>query len=222
MATIDPNGVLIYQDTDNYTPIQTALNLAQSNLSSILGANTQIVRVSSVGDRDAKATARGSISKSNPFVAWRADAADGLQLEYTTNGTTWRTIADKEYYDAQDTGWVTSGLTVTGNANFTVSAYVMRRIGKHVKGRISVTFTGSPLSSDAGGDFTNVALPTIPAAWAPTGFSAPITMERVGAAVSFGWAATTGQLSLVSSSLQSAVVLATGAPYVIYLDHFTG
>lgn len=100
MATIDPNGVLLYQDTDNYTPVHTALNLAQSNLSSIIGANTQIVKTATVADRNAKATARGSISKSNPFVSWRADAADGLQLEYTTNGTTWRTIADKEYYDS--------------------------------------------------------------------------------------------------------------------------
>lgn len=121
-----------------------------------------------------------------------------------------------------DTGWVTSGIAVTGNANFTVSAYSLRRIGKHIKGRITVTFTGNPLSSDASGDFANVLLPTIPTAWAPTGFSAPITMERVGAAVSFGWAETNGQLRLVSSSLQSVTVLATNATYVIYLDHFTG
>lgn len=134
MATIDPNGVLIYQDTDNYTPIQTALNLAQSNLSSILGANTQVVRVSSVGDRNAKATARGSISKANPFVVWRADAADGLQLEYTTNGTTWRTIADKEYYDSQDTDW----LPIAPRVNVVNQAAQVRRIGSvlHFRGTL--------------------------------------------------------------------------------------
>ena len=122
MATIDPNGVLIYQDTDNYTPIHTALNLAQSNLSSILGANTQIVRVSSVGDRNAKATARGSISKANPFVAWRADAADGLQLEYTTNGTAWNSVitsavAGVPYAMAAGQG----GITVTQGSTATLA-----------------------------------------------------------------------------------------------------
>lgn len=102
MATIDPNGVLIYQDTDNYTPIQTALNLAQSNLSSIIGANAQIVKVSSVGDRNAKAAARGNISSANPFISWRADAPSGRQLEVTTNGTSWN------FYDTgYDTGWLT-------------------------------------------------------------------------------------------------------------------
>lgn len=132
MATIDPNGVLIYQDTDNYTPIQTALNLAQSNLSSILGANAQIVKVSSVGNRNAEAAARGSVSKANPFVAWRADAADGLQLEYTTNGSTWRTIADKEYYDAQDTGWVACTIGGSGWVNVAAEPVQVRRIGKQV------------------------------------------------------------------------------------------
>ena len=133
---------------------------------------------------------------------------------YVRAGGQWRLLW-------QDTGWVTSGIAVTGNSNFIVSAYAMRRRGDHVKGRITATFTGNTLSSDAAGDFANVTLPTIPAEWSPTGYSAPITMERVGAAVSFGWAETTGQLRLISSSLQSAVVLATGATYVIDLDHVT-
>lgn len=175
MATIDPNGVLIYQDTDNYTPIQTALNLAQSNLSSILGANTQIVRVSSVGDRNAKATARGSISKANPFVSWRADATDGLQLEYTTNGTTWRVIADKEYYDAQDTGWV--GVTPAAGYTATVALQV-RRIGQVVywRGRINKT----------SGNFTAgvaevvVAAGGVPANCRPTSFNHTVQIATNG------------------------------------------
>ena len=139
MATLDSNGVLIYQDTDNYTPIQTALNLAQSNLSSILGANAQIVKVSSVGDRNAKATARGSISKANPFVAWRADAADGLQLEYTTNGTAWRTIADKEYYG----GVVDEQVLLSGGASI-----ILRRI----PGRVVTITANTGTWVDSGGN----------------------------------------------------------------------
>lgn len=138
MATIDSNGVLIYQDTDNYTPIHTALNLAQSNLSSLLGANAQIVKVSGVGDRNAKAAARGSISKANPFVVWRADAADGLQLEYTTNGTVWRTIADKEYYE----GIVDEQVLLSGG-----NSIVLRRI----PGRVVTITANTGTWVDSGG-----------------------------------------------------------------------
>ena len=170
--------------------------------------NRVVMRFASIAERDAKLPAGSLLDGMMCHIA----SEDAV---YLRSGGQWRLWW-------QDTGWVTSGLAVTGNANFTVTAYSMRRSGNHVKGRIAVTFTGGSLSSDAAGDFANVALPTIPADWAPTGFSAPITMERVGAAVSFGWAETTGQLRLISSSLQSAVVLATGASYVIYLDHFTG
>lgn len=136
MATTDSNGVLFYQDTDNYTPIQTALNLAQSNLSNLLGSKPRFERVANTTARNAlvSSVGAGNISKAHPLLVWRADAADGLQLEYTTNGSTWRTIADKEYYDAQaaaqDTGWV-AGVTLSagyaGSENLGV-----RRIGKQV------------------------------------------------------------------------------------------
>ena len=180
MATIDPNGVLIYQDTDNYTPIHTALNLAQSNLSSLLGASTQIVRVSSVGDRNAKATARGSISKANPFVAWRADAADGLQLEYTTNGTTWRTIADKEYYDSLDTAWVSASLA----SRYAAPASV-RRIGNQV--HVHWVCTTSIAANDA-------ALPllTLPVGYRPSTDVAP----AVGGQSLYPW---TGRITMAGA-----------------------
>ena len=171
MATIGPNGVLIYQDTDNYTPIHTALNLAQSNLSALLGASTQIVKASSISDRNAKATARGSISKTSPFVVWRADAADGLQLEYTTDGTAWRTIADKEYYDAQaaaqDTGWQ----TISVNTGFTGTIkYRVRQGWVQVYGDISGTVSG------------DIVLAVLPTAARPTEGVLPLATYFYGGA----------------------------------------
>lgn len=204
MATIDPNGVLIYQDTDNYTPIQTALNLAQSNLSSILGANTQIVRVSSVGDRNAKATARGSISKANPFVAWRADAADGLQLEYTTNGTTWRTIADKDYYDAQDTGWQ----TLSPAAGWTVTSTNLvqgRRIG-------SVVFFRGILQANTANPTTILGAGGIPATMLPVGQNPVLPIAATSASPGRVTVGTNGSLTYAG---------AISATQYIYLNSVT-
>lgn len=202
MTTIDPNGVLIYQDTDNYTPIQTALNLAQSNLSSILGASTQIVRVSSVGDRNAKAAARGSISKANPFVAWRADALDGLQLEYTTNGTTWRTIADKEYYDAQDTGWQ----TLSTSAGWTVTAALQgRRIG-------AVAFFRGILQANTVNPTAILGAGGIPTTMLPVGQNPVLPVAAT--------AASPGRVTVGSDgSLSYAGVIAVGQ--YIYLNNVT-
>ena len=101
MATIDSNGVLFYQDSDNFTP-PASLNLAQSNLSDLLAAGVRFKRVANNTARSALVTSIGlaNITTANPLHVWRADATAGKQHEYTTNGTTW------SVYDNTDTGWV--------------------------------------------------------------------------------------------------------------------
>ena len=130
MATIDSNGVLFYQDSDNFTP-PASLNLAQANLSSLIGNNPRFRRVANITARNALAASIGlaNISKANPLLVWRADAADGKQLEVTTNGTTW------DFYETgYDTGWVTLS---SGTVN--VSA---RRVGMVVTVRLDLALTG--------------------------------------------------------------------------------
>ena len=101
MATIDSNGVLFYQDSDNFTP-PASLNLAQSNLSDLLSSGVRFKRVANTTARSALVTSIGlaNITTANPLHVWRADATAGKQHEYTTNGTTW------SVYDNTDTGWV--------------------------------------------------------------------------------------------------------------------
>ena len=98
MATIDSNGVLFYQDSDNFTP-PASLNLAQSNLSNLLAAGVRFKRVANTTARSALVTSIGlaNITPDNPLLVWRADAATGLQLEYTTNGTTWAASLTDSY-----------------------------------------------------------------------------------------------------------------------------
>lgn len=201
MATIDSNGVLFYQDTDNYTPIQTALNLAQSNLSNLLSGKPRFERVANTAARAALVTSigAGNISKANPLLVWRADAADGLQLEYTTNGSTWRTIADKEYYDSQDTGWVDVPLA----SGFTATAPVqVRRIGKVVywRGRVSRTAGAFPLGTvqTVASDGNVPTFARVPTSWSNS--ASVISNDSVGLAYS----AITGSAALAITALNVA------------------
>ena len=102
MATIDSNGVLFYQDSDNFNP-PASLNLAQSNLSDLLAAGVRFKRVANITARSALVTSIGlaNITADNPLFVWRADATAGFRLEYTSNGSDWHTVVTSE----QDTGW---------------------------------------------------------------------------------------------------------------------
>ena len=133
MATIDSNGVLFYQDTDSFTP-PASLNLAQSNLSSLLGESPRFKKVANTTARTALVSSIGlaNITVDNPLLVWRADAAAGSQLEYTTNGTTWEVFVTSEYLAAQDTGWVNVTINGSGWTNVSSEPVQVRRIGKHV------------------------------------------------------------------------------------------
>ena len=148
MATIDSNGVLFYQDSDNFNP-PASLNLAQSNLSDLLSSGVRFKRVANTTARSALVTSIGlaNITPANPLLVWRADATAGLQLEYTTNGSTWRTIADKgeltvgtgkPYAMAAGQG----GITVTQGSN--ASLVVSFPVGRFsVPPRVTLSQNGS-------------------------------------------------------------------------------
>ena len=156
MATIDSNGVLFYQDTDSFTP-PASLNLAQANLSSLLGESPRFKRVANTTARTALVSSIGlsNITPDNPLLVWRADAAAGSQLEYTTNGTTWNVIVTNAYLAAQDTGWVAATL----RPGFTGYLRV-RRIGLIVHMESAVT--GSLTAN------TTTGLADIPVGFRPT------------------------------------------------------
>ena len=130
MATIDSNGVLFYQDSDNFTP-PASLNLAQANLSSLLSNSPRFRRVANIAARNALVASIGTanITPDNPLLVWRADAATGRQFEVTTNGTTWNF-----YETGYDTGW----LTLSAG---TVNVWA-RRVGMVVTVRIDLALTG--------------------------------------------------------------------------------
>lgn len=149
MSTIDSNGVLVYQDTDSFVPIQTALNLAQSNLSSLIGANPRFRKVANTTARAALVTSIGAvnITPANPLLVWRADASAGKQLELTTDGSTWGyyEVATNTYY-----------LLIAGQPTYDVRMW-------YKNGVMSVNVQGTaPLAG-----WVNWAIATLPAGYWP-------------------------------------------------------
>ena len=162
MATIDSNGVLFYQDSDNFTP-PASLNLAQSNLSSLLGESPRFKKVANTTARTALVSSIGlaNITPANPLLVWRANAAAGSQLEYTTNGTTWEVFVTSEYLAAQDTGWVACTINGSGWTNVPSEPVQVRRIGKHVYMR------GAALNSTLA-QGTTVTMGNVPTGFRPS------------------------------------------------------
>ena len=162
MATIDSNGVLFYQDSDNFTP-PASLNLAQSNLSDLLSSGVRFKRVANTTARSALVTSIGlaNITTANPLHVWRADAATGLQLEYTTNGTVWRQYADKQYYDARIVG--DAALTMT---NGFFASFVGGWLGMTIRAEGALVIVNG-LFTRATAWGVGAVIGTVPAGWAP-------------------------------------------------------
>lgn len=93
MATTDSNGLPIYQTTDPVAPLQTVLNGITTGVSAALDARTPIYPVANTTARSALVASLGwTPSATRPLYVHRADASTGLELERTTDGTTWLTI----------------------------------------------------------------------------------------------------------------------------------
>ena len=137
MATIDSNGVLFYQDSDNFTP-PASLNLAQSNLSDLLSSGVRFKRVANTTARTALVSSIGlaNITVNNPLFVWRADATAGFRLEYTSNGSGWHTVVTSE----QDTGWQSVALA----AGYTGTAAVRKQGNRvYVRWSCSTSFAAN-------------------------------------------------------------------------------
>ena len=95
MGTTDANGVYFYEDTDPVSPLHTLLNLGQTSISTALSnqlaASSRIYPIANEAAR-AALVAKYPPSASKPLYAHRANAPVGRELEYTTDGTRWRSV----------------------------------------------------------------------------------------------------------------------------------
>lgn len=68
-----------------------------------------------------------------------------------------------------DTDWLTTGLTITAGTDWTVNSYRMRRVGMIAYAKLTLTYTGAGITTNATGDVTggDPAMCTLPAGWRP-------------------------------------------------------
>ena len=116
MTTTDANGIIRWESTDPVTPLESTLN---AGMDSVSAAVTLVKRglinyVANTSARNALAASYAP-SATKPLYVHRGDATTGFNLEYTTNGTTWRTVRqnDPELLSYQTSGTTTGVLPPT-------------------------------------------------------------------------------------------------------------
>lgn len=131
-----------------------------------------------------------------------------------------KALADALNVWVLDTGWVTTGLTVTPAANFTVGSYRLRKLGKRAIGRISITYTGSNLVADASGNFTDTQMFTLPAGYATNaGIGWPLlSLAQAGTRQWFGRTDNSTGVCVITHGLPTQT-LSAGTALDCYIDH---
>jgi len=85
---------------------------------------------------------------------------------YSGTWQPWKTLYTADIWD---TGWITSGLSFGVASGYAIESYQLRKVGSQVKGQVNVTYSGTTLTTDAGGnlaDKNNVL--TMPSGWRNT------------------------------------------------------
>lgn len=111
MGTTDPNGIYMYDDTDPLVPFSALLNTGQASVSAkFSNIDPGLIHyVANVTERSELASTFNPTA-TKPLFVYRANAAPGARLEYSTNGTAWTTIG------SMPSGEVASTSTNTINA----------------------------------------------------------------------------------------------------------
>lgn len=119
----------------------------------------------------------------------------------------------------QDTGWVTTGLTITPATNWVVNSYQLRIRNGRLMGQITATYSGTTITTDASANITDItALFTMPVGWRNTGSMVPQYGWRTGLAPVWARAnATGGTIDLVAGSFNAQSIPA--AQYIFHLDY---
>lgn len=89
MATTDSNGLVLLQQNDPLTPLESTINTVTSSVSNALNANTRIFNVANQAARNTLATTR-TPTAANPLFVWRQDTK---VVEYN-DGSGWKGFPD--------------------------------------------------------------------------------------------------------------------------------
>lgn len=164
MGSVNSMGVYEYDRTDGGIG-PTLLNLQASALTAVVSGMLPIKAVATTAARATHLTAyvaaRGAITSVNPCVVWRADAPAGSNIEYTVDGSTWKTLTPSP-----------TSAALTAETDWTVSANAIKNGGAV---RISGTLTRSGANISLTTSWTKVA--TVPAGYRPSDIFIGVTMR---------------------------------------------
>jgi len=123
-----------------------------------------------------------------------------------------------------DTGWVTSGLTITMASGWTLTSYRLRKIRNRVVGRVIIVYAGAGITADATGNFTDItSVYTLPTGWRNNqSISTLVPFIQSGTKTMWGRANTTnvGTVDFTHGSFNGQVV-ATSTTFETLLDYLT-
>lgn len=164
MGSVNSMGVYEYDRTDGGIG-PTLLNLQASALTAVVSGMLPIKAVATTAARATHLTAyvaaRGAITSVNPCVVWRADAPAGSNIEYTVDGSTWKTLTPSP-----------TSAALTAETGWTVSANAIKNGGT---ARISGTLTRSGANITLTTSWTKVA--TVPAGYRPSDIFIGVTLR---------------------------------------------
>jgi hypothetical protein len=166
MGTTDSNGVWFWDENDIIAPIQTALNLGQSNLSGLV-TELKDLGIHYVANTAARAAlvATYAPSATRPLYVYRGDAPAGAKIEFSTNGTTW--------FSVYSSGRAAVTLSMSGDwTNFSgYPAPTLRVVGNRVffdSTTLQIKGSATPPALTNGSVLTLLPANTVPAELRPS------------------------------------------------------
>lgn len=122
-----------------------------------------------------------------------------------------------------DTGWVTSGLSITPSTDWTLNSYVARRIDDYVEAVVTLTYTGAAVNSSADGNIGDMSAFTMPSGWRPSYFGRGVEIQSLGIRQFFGRIDTTGEVLLTHTPLSSYNnIITSSTVYRFFLRFMVG
>lgn len=159
-----------------------------------------------------------SVSPSIPTESSTAAPAGGFSTWFKNIGDWIKTLSPTGATQ-YDTGWVSSGLTITDGTDWAVSSYTVRRAGMVAYIRVTLTYTGADLATNAIGSFpVDYLMCTLPAGWRPSETS-PCYVSQNGLREWFGQATVNGSVyithGLANQTLTSGTVITVRGMYFV-------
>lgn len=141
---------------------------------------------------------------------WIRDSAD--------SGVTWDSWT---VIDERDTGWLTTGVSITAATGWSLSSYRVRRIGTRVTGSVTLSRSGASITPAASGDVSpDVDVFTMPSGWLNgSGQARMQNSSRVGVTP---WLSSINTSSVVQiSGGAPGTTITTSSTFVVDLDYYT-